>query len=183
MNRICFFLGLNYMLVSKINPGTSLAVQWLRLCFPMQGTQVQPLVGELRSHMPRGNKAHVLQLLNLHTTTREACLLQQRPSTAKKKKKSIQLPRLLSPLRGSNCMALRHFILEERNSSAVQTTTSIIKWINLLPGQLRTPVLNLTINTCFWLDAKYWPTVDLWSMNLLHCIWILYCWATREVPY
>ena len=28
-------------------PGTSLAVQWLRLCLPMQGVQVQSLVGEL----------------------------------------------------------------------------------------------------------------------------------------
>ena len=26
-------------------------VQWLRICLPMQGTQVQSLVGELRSHM------------------------------------------------------------------------------------------------------------------------------------
>ena len=31
--------------------GTSL-VQWLRLCLPMQGVQVQSLVGELRSHVP-----------------------------------------------------------------------------------------------------------------------------------
>ena len=31
--------------------GTSLMVQWLRLCFPMQGAQVQSLVRELRSHM------------------------------------------------------------------------------------------------------------------------------------
>ena len=33
-------------------PGTSLAVQWLRLCLPMQGVQVQSLVGEPRLHMP-----------------------------------------------------------------------------------------------------------------------------------
>ena len=35
--------------------GTSLVVQWLRIHLPMQGTQVQSLVWELRSHMPRGN--------------------------------------------------------------------------------------------------------------------------------
>ena len=29
--------------------GTSLAIQWLRLCLPLQGAQVQPLVRELRS--------------------------------------------------------------------------------------------------------------------------------------
>ena len=36
--------------------GTSLAVQWLGLHLPIQGVLVQSLVGELRSHMPRGQK-------------------------------------------------------------------------------------------------------------------------------
>ena len=31
--------------------GTSLMVEWLRICLPVQGTQVQSLVGEVRSHM------------------------------------------------------------------------------------------------------------------------------------
>ena len=35
--------------------GTSLVVQWLKIRLPMQGTQVQSLVGELRSHMLWGN--------------------------------------------------------------------------------------------------------------------------------
>ena len=39
----------------KIYPGISLAVQWLRIHLPMQGTWVRFLVGELRSHMPWGN--------------------------------------------------------------------------------------------------------------------------------
>jgi len=34
--------------------GTSLVIQGLRLRLPMQRVQVQSLVGELRSHMPRG---------------------------------------------------------------------------------------------------------------------------------
>ena len=34
--------------------GTSLVVQWLSICLPVQGMQVQSLVGELRSHMPWG---------------------------------------------------------------------------------------------------------------------------------
>ena len=34
---------------------TSLVVQWLRIRLAMQGTWVQSLVGELRSHKPRGN--------------------------------------------------------------------------------------------------------------------------------
>ena len=39
----------------KYPEGTSLVVQWLRICLPMQGTWVRSLVGELRSHMLRGN--------------------------------------------------------------------------------------------------------------------------------
>ena len=37
--------------------GTSLVVQWLKICLPMRGMKVQSLVRELRSHMPQGNKA------------------------------------------------------------------------------------------------------------------------------
>ena len=35
--------------------GTLLVVKWLRICLPMQGTRVQSLVGELRSHMLWGS--------------------------------------------------------------------------------------------------------------------------------
>ena len=38
----------------KVITGTSLVVQWLRIHLPMQGTWVQSLVGELRSHKPLG---------------------------------------------------------------------------------------------------------------------------------
>ena len=37
--------------------GTSPVVQWLRLCLPMKGVQVQSLVRELRYHMPQGQKS------------------------------------------------------------------------------------------------------------------------------
>ena len=40
------------------NSGTSLVVQWLRICLPVQGTWVPSLFGELRSHM----KVKVAQL-------------------------------------------------------------------------------------------------------------------------
>ena len=33
-----------------------MAVQWLRVCLPMQGVQVRSLVGELRHHIPQGQK-------------------------------------------------------------------------------------------------------------------------------
>ena len=35
--------------------GSSLVIQWLRICLPVEGTQVPSPVGELRSHMPKGN--------------------------------------------------------------------------------------------------------------------------------
>ena len=41
--------------INKLFLGTSLVVQWLRFCSPMQEMQVQSLTGELRSHIPRGN--------------------------------------------------------------------------------------------------------------------------------
>ena len=39
----------------KLKGGTSLVVQWLGICLPMQGTWVRSLVKELRPHMPQGN--------------------------------------------------------------------------------------------------------------------------------
>ena len=36
--------------------GTSLVVQWLRICFPMHWMWVRSLVEELRSHMLQGNQ-------------------------------------------------------------------------------------------------------------------------------
>ena len=42
--------------IKKNKEGTSLAVQWLRLHLPVQGVRVRSLVGELRSHMLRGQK-------------------------------------------------------------------------------------------------------------------------------
>ena len=38
-----------------VSQETSLVVQWLRICLSMQGMWVQPLVGELISHRPKGN--------------------------------------------------------------------------------------------------------------------------------
>ena len=40
----------------KATLGTSLTVQWLRLCFAMQVVQVRSLIGEVRSHMAHSQK-------------------------------------------------------------------------------------------------------------------------------
>ena len=45
-------------------------VQWLRLRLPMQGVWVQSLVGELRSHMPRGQRKQTYYIQkNKHKNT------------------------------------------------------------------------------------------------------------------
>ena len=55
--------------------GTSLVVQWLRICFPMQGTYIRSEVGKLRSHMLWINSALT------------HCAPPRRPSIVKKKKR------------------------------------------------------------------------------------------------
>ena len=47
--------GINHFL-KKVLVGTSLVVQWLRVCLPTQGMKVPSLVGEPRSHMPHNQK-------------------------------------------------------------------------------------------------------------------------------
>ena len=65
--------------------GTSLVARWLRIHLPMQGTRVQSLVRELRSHMVQGNRACTAQ--RARALTRGTCVLQRRPNTAKIKNK------------------------------------------------------------------------------------------------
>ena len=43
------------MAAAGVKGDASLVGQWLRVCPAMQGTRVQSLVKELRSHMPQGN--------------------------------------------------------------------------------------------------------------------------------
>ena len=65
--------------IAKCKSGTSLVVQRVRIRLPMQGTQVRSLVGELGSHMPRGNSIHKPQLersvcsLPTHSSEDPAC--------------------------------------------------------------------------------------------------------------
>ena len=50
--------------------GTSLVVQWLRICLPMQGTWVWSLVGELRLLQGRANSDFMLELFHDPTCCR-----------------------------------------------------------------------------------------------------------------
>ena len=52
----------------------SLVVQGLSICLPVQGTQVQSLVGELRAHMPWNSSARAPQLLNANASATEVCM-------------------------------------------------------------------------------------------------------------
>ena len=67
--------------------GTSLMIQWLRICLPMQGTWVWSLVRELRSHMPQGNKACVQQPRSLQAATRDIHMLQMKTQLSQKERK------------------------------------------------------------------------------------------------
>ena len=55
--------GRNHMPLNKNKQnGTFLEVQGLRIHLPMQGTRVQSLVGELRCHMPAGQKRQISKM-------------------------------------------------------------------------------------------------------------------------
>ena len=91
----------SFPIIQFLCPGTSLVVQWLRICLPMQGTRVRSLVGELRSHMPWNSRAtttepecsgaHVPQLERpctlepTHHNEREDCTPQQRACALQRK--------------------------------------------------------------------------------------------------
>ena len=62
-----------------------MVVQWFRICLPKQGTRVQSLIRELRSHMPGVN-------YTLSSQLEKARILQQRPSTAPQKQTNKKDP-------------------------------------------------------------------------------------------
>ena len=66
---------------------TSLVVQWLRLCLPMQ---VRPLVRELRSHMPLGHKPRS------NVVTNSIKILKRMVHIKKKKNKTLKNQNLSS---------------------------------------------------------------------------------------
>ena len=67
----CVCMHTHTQSLKLVNGRNSLVVQWLRICLLIQETQVQSLVGELRSHMLWDNEACALQLKNLCTAATE----------------------------------------------------------------------------------------------------------------
>ena len=61
----------------KVNLGTSLMVQGLGLCLPMEKMWIQSLVGDLRSHMPHGQKykTEAILLINSVNTLKKIGIL------------------------------------------------------------------------------------------------------------
>ena len=51
------------------HPGTSLVVQWLRICLPGKGVWVQSLVVELRPHTPRRQNKRNIKRSNVLTNS------------------------------------------------------------------------------------------------------------------
>ena len=70
------------MQLSRLIVRTSLVVQWLRICLPMQETQVQSLIQKPRSHMPQGPTWSLLVLELEGCDWREALMLQRKISHA-----------------------------------------------------------------------------------------------------
>ena len=66
-------------------------VQWLRICLAIQQIWVQSLIGELGSQVPWGNWAFMLQLLTLHTTTRESTLCNEKSYMIQQRCHMLQL--------------------------------------------------------------------------------------------
>ena len=73
--------------------GTFLVVQWLRLHFPMQRVWVQSLFGEVRSHMPQGQKKNKKQKTKQHCKKFNKDL-KNGPLKKKKRKKEWQISAL-----------------------------------------------------------------------------------------
>ena len=81
--------ALKIQVTKEHTQGTSLAVRWLRIRLPVQGTWVQSLVRTLRSHTLQDSWAHASQLLIPLTLEPVLCnkrhchVPQRRPSAAK----------------------------------------------------------------------------------------------------
>ena len=82
--------------IKKLGLETFLVVQWLSLCLPMQGVQIQSLVGELRSHMPHGqNTKNIKQKQNCNKFNEDFKNgLHPKKLKKKRKKQSLYLSRL-----------------------------------------------------------------------------------------
>ena len=62
---IIIIIVLSGCLLKRVGMGTSLVIQWLRFCLPMQRTCIKFLVRELRSHLLWGNQALTSKLEKL----------------------------------------------------------------------------------------------------------------------
>ena len=71
--------------MGKKKKGTSLAVQWLKLCLLMQGVWVWSLFGELSSHIPCGQKTN-----KKTRNIRQKQQIQQRLKNGPLQKKSLK---------------------------------------------------------------------------------------------
>lgn len=69
--------------------GTSLVVQRLQICLPIQGTRVWSLVGEGRSHILRSNKAWAPQLERRNEGPAECCNQNPRQPEVNKQNKCL----------------------------------------------------------------------------------------------
>ena len=119
--------------------------QWLKICLPIQGTQVRSLVGKLRSHMQLGPYA----------TTREACTLQRRPLAAKTEREAG--PKTGSEAQGSlqsHPSALHHYLLRHK----VEPLHFLASLENLLSSSSGTHCFSQEFHSSSKPQAAFWET-------------------------
>ena len=90
VSSFCFLSPENHCLKDRTRR-TSLVVQWLRICLPMQGTRVRALVREDPTFCG-ATKPRVPQLLSLRSRAREPQLLNPRATTTEARTPGARAP-------------------------------------------------------------------------------------------
>ena len=176
-------------------PRSSLVVQWLRICPPVQGTQVRFLVGKPRSHMPWGDYAHTPQPLTLCTAiktqhSRKQANPKKSSHTARKQRSGLPFcltmagkRKLRAGVRAILCMDLWWGAswgpCRWESGVTVPPSFSLGTWVFLAPAKslLVSPLcpfgLELPCPPRPSLLAQLSLVLDLWSPASLHSYLIL----------
>ena len=93
-------------LLNSVCLGTSLVVQWLRLCLPMQGVWVRSPVRELRSHMARDQK-------NQNIKQKQYC------NKFNKTFKMVHIKKKNLKKKNSSCLSVTLYIMTNRNPKRI----------------------------------------------------------------
>ena len=142
--------------LERVQVGTSLVVQWLRICLAKQGMQARSLVAELGSHMLRRNEACAPQLESLCTTTKDP---------AWHNKDMLQL-KLTQPNKYVSIKIIIIIIKRQQGNSA----DSIISQVKHVSGANDTCLLKDQTDLHF--SASYYPSSSLITSTSHPSTWV-----------